>query len=80
MIEICHVVRRIIFPVVSQALMLPLHQTIWLREVEFFFVLTVGIVFVATVSIADHKRLQVIGKLSPQRFFVGSPDFVDDMA
>jgi hypothetical protein len=42
-----HVVRRVIRLVRSQALMLPLRKTIWLRDVKLLLVATVGIVRVA---------------------------------
>src|SRR5450631_1554062 len=80
LVEDRYVVGRIVGPIRSQVLVLPLHQTIGLREVELLFIRAVGIVRVATVAIADHQGLQVGRKLSPKRFLVGSPDFVDDVA
>jgi hypothetical protein len=79
-VEDRHVVGRIVGPVCSQFLVLPLHKTIGLREVELLFVPAVGIVRVTTVLVIDDQGLQLRGKLSPKRFLVGSPDLIDDVA
>jgi hypothetical protein len=64
LIEIRDIVRGIVGTVRPQRLMLPFHQAIRLRKVEFLFVFAVRVGGIARIPVADDQRLKVRWKLA----------------